>query len=500
LLPLMFKYYSKMLTYSTLLIALSVAFSNGESFLELGDDDFETEIENHALSLVKFYAPWCGHCKRMAQPFAEAAALLAADDSPVQLIKVDCTIHTKVCGKHGVSGYPSLKIFRGSSDSSEDYNGPREKDGIVKTMRSKAGPTAKDLKTVADVDKFIGGKEHAIVCFLSSDENQVKKEFTKIADSLSEDFKFGYTYDPAALEKFGFSDQLVVYQPKRLHSKFDPKFLKYDGVIKTASVKRFINDNIHGLAGHRTSDNLAQFKNPLVVAYYKVDYEKDVKGTNYWRNRVMKVAEKLKNEGKTLNFAVSNIMDFGNELEEYNLKSADDKPVVAGKDAIGQKFVMSDEFSMDNLEKFCNDLLDGKLEPYLKSEAVPEPNDEPVKVAVAKNFNDLVTDDKDALIEFYAPWCGHCKTLAPKYDELAEKLEKVETLVIAKMDATANDVPKPYEVRGFPTLYFKPAGGQPKKYEGGREVKDFISYLEREAKLGLKGYEKKGKKSKNTEL
>ena len=56
--------------------------------------------------------------------------------------------------------------------------------------------------------------------------------------------------------------------------------------------------------------------------------------------------------------------------------------------------------------------------------------------------------ERDVLIEFYAPWCGHCKSLAPKYDELGEKLTGEDSVVIAKMDATANDVPPPYNVRG----------------------------------------------------
>jgi len=482
-----------MLPFKILLLAICCGYLKAGGHLDLGDDDFDSEMENHAIALVEFYAPWCGHCKKLAPAFEDAAKVLAADDPPVQLVKVDCTIHTKVCGKYGVSGYPTLKIFRGSS--SEEYNGPREKDGIVKHMRGKAGPTAKDLKTLADVEKFIGGKQHAIVGFLSTDDSPIKKEFTKVADSLSDDFKFGFTSNAEALEKFGLSDAIMMFQPKHLQNKFDASTLKYDGEVKSASVKKFINDNIHGFAGHRTADNQGQFKNPLVVAYYNIDYTKDVKGTNYWRNRVMKVAKKLQEAGKDVHFAVSSRNDFHHEMEEYNIKSEGSTPVVAAKDSSGQKFVMAEAFSMDALEQFCNDMLDGKLEPFLKSESIPEQT-EPVKVLVAKNFNDIITDDKDALIEFYAPWCGHCKTLAPKYDELAKNLEKEETLVIAKMDATANDVPKEYAVKGFPTLYFKPAGGKPKKYEGGREVKDFTSYLAKEVVHELKGYSRSGKKEK----
>lgn len=209
------------------------------------------------------------------------------------------------------------------------------------------------------------------------------------------------------------------------------------------------------------------------MAYYAVDYIKNPKGTNYWRNRVLKVAKQYSDQ---INFAVSSKDDFQHELNEYGIDFVKgDKPVVLAKDAKNQKYVMKDEFSIEALDKFVQDILGGKLEPYLKSEPVPESNDEPVKVAVAKNFEDVVVNnDKDTLIEFYAPWCGHCKKLAPTFEELGQKLAN-EDVAIVKMDATANDVPPPYEVRGFPTLYWAPKDSKdsPRKYE----VRMFVVWM-----------------------
>lgn len=100
-----------------------------------------------------------------------------------------------------------------------------------------------------------------------------------------------------------------------------------------------------------------------------------------------------------------------------------DKPVVVARDSKNQKFIMKDEFSIEGLTIFVTDVLEGNLEPYLKSEPIPESNDGPVVVAVAKNFDEVVIDNgKDTLVEFYAPWCGHCKKLAPVFDEVGEKV------------------------------------------------------------------------------
>lgn len=485
-----------------LILSCLTALTLASDVLEFTDSDFATKVAQHDLILVEFFAPWCGHCKRLAPEYEKAATKLKDNDPPVALAKVDCTANTEVCSKYGVTGYPTLKIFRGG-EFAEEYQGPREEAGIVNLMSSKAGPTSKELTSVADAEKFTSKKDYVVVGFFTDGKSQLATAFQKAADAMSTDVKFAHTTEKAILDKFGFSDNVVLFQPKQLRSKFEDAQQKYSGSSSTDKIKSWLADSLTGLCGHRTQGNADKFKKPLVIAYYDVDYDKNEKGTNYWRNRVMKVGKKLRDSGKDVYFAVSNSKDFSYELGEFGLNDVKgDKPVVCARDDRDLKYVMSSEFSMDNLEQFVNDLLGDKLEPYLKSEPVPADNSGGVKTVVGKNFDEIVNDDsKDVLIEFYAPWCGHCKQLEPKFAELGEKLIDEPGLTIAKMDATANDVPKPYEVQGFPTIYFKPKNSKnsPRKYNGGREVNDFIEYLKKESTDGLQFKDdKKKKKSKKS--
>ncbi|XP_062595206.1 protein disulfide-isomerase A3-like [Saccostrea cucullata] len=489
---------------AVLAVLAFVSATLASDVLELTDSDFASKIAGLDLILVEFFAPWCGHCKRLAPEYERAATSLKDNDPPVPLAKVDCTANEEVCKKYGVSGYPTLKIFR-AGEFSEEYGGPREADGIIKYMQTRAGPTSKELTDVATAEKFLSKGEYGVIGFFEDGESDLAKTFQKTADAMSTDLRFAHTTSKEVLDKYGYKNDIVLFQPKRLNNKFEESVMKYTDDAAVHKIKDWINSNLLGLCGHRTQGNAEKFKKPLVVAYYDVDYVKNEKGTNYWRNRVMKVGKKLKDEGKKVYFAVSNHKDFSYELGEFGMGDVSgDKPVVAARDESDKKYVMTEEFSMDNLEKFVRDFLDGKVEPYLKSEAVPDNTGAAVKTVVAKNFDEIVNDpERDVLIEFYAPWCGHCKQLEPKYNELGEKLAEEPGITIAKMDATANDVAKPYEVSGFPTIYFAPKGSKdsPRKYSGGREVDDFLKYLAKESTDELNGYKRDGKKKKKkTEL
>jgi len=462
----------------------------------LVDDTFEAGVSEVDTTLVMFYAPWCGHCKKLKPEYAKAAELLKDDDPPIALAKVDCTEGgKKSCERFSVSGYPTLKIFK-NGEMSQEYNGPREAAGLVKYMRAQVGPASRDLLTLEAFETFMKVSEAAVVGFFKT-ETDLKGVYTKYADKMREKLRFAHTSVAPVLQKQGETDAIILFRAPQLANKFEPDFVKFTG--KTLEdLQEFVKENMHGLVGHRTRESSSEFKNPLIVAYYAVDYSKNAKGTNYWRNRILKVAKEW--QGK-VNFAISAKDDFQHELNEYGYDYTGDKPVILARDGQNQKFIMKDEFTVENLQAFVNDLDEGALDPYIKSEEIPEKNDAPVKVAVAKNFEDIVMNNgKDTLIEFYAPWCGHCKKLTPIFDEVAEKL-KDEAVSLVKMDATANDVAPRFDVRGFPTLYWLPKDKKdsPVRYEGGREADDFIQYIAKQATNELKGFDRSGK-VKKTEL
>ena len=133
--------------------------------------------------------------------------------------------------------------------------------------------------------------------------------------------------------------------------------------------------------------------------------------------------------------------------------------------------------AVDGLRTYLDDFRAGKLEPHLKSEPIPEEQGA-LTVLVGKNWESIVKDEtKDVLVKYYAPWCGHCKALAPTWDALAEDVKDIDDLVIAKFDATANEVAG-LDIRGYPTLKYYPKNDKSGlDYSGDREIEDFKKFL-----------------------
>ncbi|KAM7176793.1 protein disulfide-isomerase A4 isoform 1-T1 [Macrochelys suwanniensis] len=459
-----------------------------EATLVLTKDNFDEVVNDADIILVEFYAPWCGHCKKLAPEYERAAQELSKRTPPILLAKVDATAETDLAKKFDVSGYPTLKIFRKGKPF--DYNGPREKYGIVDYMIDQAGPPSKQIQATKQVQEFLkDGDDVIIIGIFNGETDRAYQLYQDAANGLREDYKFHHTFS-SEIAKFlkVTPGNLVVMQPEKFQSKHEPKMNVLDLKDSTdgSEIKDHVAKHALPLVGHRKTSNDAKryTKRPLVVVYYTVDFSFDYRvATQYWRSKVLEVAKDF----PEYTFAISDEEDYSSEIKDLGLIDSGEDVNTAILDEGGKKYAMEpEEFDSDVLREFILAFKKGKLKPIVKSQPVPKNNKGPVKIVVGKTFDTIVMDPKtDVLLEFYAPWCGHCKQLEPVYTELGKKYKNQKNLVIAKMDATANDVTNDhYKAEGFPTIYFAPSNNKknPIKFEGGnRDLEHLSKFVEEHA-------------------
>eukprot|EP01059_Diplonema_ambulator_P009754 TRINITY_DN196_c0_g3_i2.p1 TRINITY_DN196_c0_g3~~TRINITY_DN196_c0_g3_i2.p1 ORF type:complete len:200 (+),score=85.21 TRINITY_DN196_c0_g3_i2:33-602(+) len=128
------------------LCALLCASVAAGGVVDLTSQNFDSTIGESKLVFVKFYAPWCGHCKRLAPDWEKLGDEVNKDK--VIVAKIDCTEESEVCSKYGVSGYPTLKYWTKDATKPEDYNGGRSlddlQDFVAEQLGGGCGPDDKD--------------------------------------------------------------------------------------------------------------------------------------------------------------------------------------------------------------------------------------------------------------------------------------------------------------------------------------------------------------------
>lgn len=343
--------------------------------------------------------------------------------------------------------------------------------------------TKQSLPSVSDITKdtledFKTADKVVLVAYFAADDKASNASFTAVAEKLRDSYLFGATSDAELAKAEGVTVPAVV-----LYKSFDEGKSVFSDSMDSAAIEKFVVAASIPLIGEVGPDTYAGYMaTGIPLAYIFADNEED---RNSFSAALKPVAEKHRG---VINFATLDAKSYGAHAGNLNLKT-DQWPAFAIQDTVGnQKFPYDQEaeFTSELIAQFVQDFVDGKVEPSIKSEPIPETQEGPVQIVVAKNYKDIVLDDsKDVLIEFYAPWCGHCKALAPKYDILAALYVDqgfADKVTIAKVDATANDVPD--DIEGFPTIKLYKAGDKsnPVTYSGSRSIDDLIKFVKESGK------------------
>ncbi|CAH2039453.1 unnamed protein product, partial [Iphiclides podalirius] len=444
-----------------------------DNVLVLSKANFENVISNNDFILVEFYAPWCGHCKSLAPEYAKAATTLNEEESPIKLAKVDATQEQELAESYGVRGYPTLKFFKKGSPI--DYTGGRQADDIIAWLKKKTGPPATEITSAEQAKELIAANNVAIFGFFPDQATDKAKAFLNVA-GLVDDQVFALVSDEKVIEELEAQPEDVI-----LFKNFEEPRVKYEGeafdedLFKTWVFVQSMPVIVE--FSHETASKIfgGQIKYHLLLFFSKKngDFEKyldELKpvAKNY-RDRIMAVAIDTDED------------DHQRILEFFGMKK-DEVPsarLIALEQDMAKYKPTSSELSANAIEEFVQSFFAGTLKQHLLSEDLPADwAAKPVKVLVATNFDEVVFDsNKKVLVEFYAPWCGHCKQLVPIYDKLGEHFANDEDVVIAKMDATANEL-EHTKITSFPTIKLYTKDNQVREYNGERTLAGLTKFVE----------------------
>lgn len=477
------------LLLNSLLIFSSVVYCEEDSskskeshVLIFNKDNFDAGLSAHDNVLVEFYAPWCGHCKALEPIYEDVALQLNEKNSPIKLAKVDAIENAELAGKYGIRGYPTLKFFRKDKPEPIDFTGDRKAESIIAWLEKKIGPPAISLSSIDELKAFHDEHQVSIVGFFKNPESDEAKVFMNIADSIVH-HPFAIISHESAFSEHGIDTEHKVI----LFKKFDEGKAHFEGEFDEASLRKFVvTESLPYIVdfNSETAQKIfgGEFNSHLLLFLSKNDghYDSHIEGpkavSKDFRDKLLFVTINTDEE------------DHQRILEFFGMKKSEvpSMRIIKMSDEMAKYKPENADFSPEYIKNFVQKFLDGQLKQHLLSQDLPEDWDKtPVKTLVASKFDEVAFNkDDDVLVEFYAPWCGHCKQLAPIYDQVGEYFKDKPNVVIAKIDATANEL-EHTKVPNFPTLkLYKKGTNEVVDYNGERTFEGLTKFIESGGEYG----------------
>jgi len=220
----------KILLLSTIIIIsmnLHTADSAGK-VLELSDRFLP--LRKEGMWLMKFYAPWCGHCKKLEPIWKHVAQSLI--EAPIRVGRVDCTRFSKVATEFGIKGFPTIMFLKG--DDVYTYDGDRTREDIVAFARRMMGPPVQHIHSESDMNE--AKLNSLFFVYTGSLETPLYQEFHLNARHFQKE-EFMYSVSPQVMSKHvQLTKEPAVYVYK------DSTFYPFDGEPTSERQERALED------------------------------------------------------------------------------------------------------------------------------------------------------------------------------------------------------------------------------------------------------------------
>ncbi|KAI3768266.1 hypothetical protein L2E82_18805 [Cichorium intybus] len=299
-------------------------------------------------------------------------------------------------------------------------------DGIITYLKKQVAPASIEIKTSQHVESLVDDIKSSIIWIFPKFSGDKFDNFMVLAEKLRSDYDFGHTTNAELIPR---GESSVTKPTLRLLKPFDELFLAFTE-SKVDAMENFIEESSTPLVtlfdqSPEYSVFLSKyFESEDAKVMFLVDYSHEE--IENLRTIYHEVAALYK--GKGLKFLMGNVPDSKGVFQKIVVQE-DLAPVIIAQNTDGLKYVQPN-VQISEIVPWLKDYTEGKLKPFIKCEAIPETNDELVKVVVAKSLRDMVLDSKNNDLR---TWCGHCNKLAPILDEVAVSFEKDPNVVIAKL-------------------------------------------------------------------
>lgn len=473
----------------------------------LDETNFSAGIRKYRYTFVKFYAPWCNACKHIAPEWEKMARMASTFDVPVVKVDVSTEAGEDLAHKHGVRSTPTLMLFKGDTAIKAKYTGHRDMTSMSDWLGYKVeGETVASPEPSEEGVKKDWAPNHRLKLLGLQKEGSSDPNFEALIEALAfslnpngvgADLPVALLSLPTAeMDKLGIScekfpcvvllreyefeaNKVVVYVEKDPKLKMSTRFksfmdwlepLKFPLLIPAAEETEYLF----------LKDHAAQPGNAIAVYFgnsadaardihkLAVEFTPSVQNLKW----VHSVADEF---GKGLSSMVGvDVGDFPEfVLWQFGKEDGDDRIYRFSKQSGND----GDDFPDEGVEEKIRSFVQGWQSKSLVAER------DPVLEVTSKTFEqEVIKSSSDVLVEFYAPWCGHCKALAPEYKQVARHYAKDEQVKIAKVDATVHSHSSA-KVKSFPTLVFYPASEKSKpitlEFEGSRDKHSIVELVEK---------------------